>query len=83
MLPARTPAMALMKSSSLLPAAAGARTPALSNFLPKTPGPVLAQAGGGGAEGGEGGNKRARVKRRNEMVYHVALSENGSPILDA
>jgi hypothetical protein len=52
----------------MLPFAGGnARTPSVSNFLPKTPGPDP--------------NKRARVKRRNEMVYHVAVSENGSPIL--
>ncbi len=78
--PAKTPAMALMKSATLLPVAAGARTPgAVSAFLPKTPGP----AGLGGAGAGAGGDaKRARVKRRNEMVYHVAVSENGSPILD-
>jgi hypothetical protein len=80
--PAKTPAMALMKSSTLLPFGGGAgagagagpaRTPSVSHFLPKTPGP----AGAGEAQ------KRARVKRRNEMVYHVAVSENGSPILEA
>jgi hypothetical protein len=87
-MPAKTPAMALMKSAALLPGALGSRTPALNHFLPKTPGHALGPGAGAGAgadaenDAGAGLGKRARVKRRNEMVYHVAISENGSPILD-
>jgi len=75
LLPARTPSMASMKSA--VPAAQSSfmmssRTPAgvaqqhISTFLPKTPAP--------------GDNKKPRNARRNEMVYHMILSENGSPI---
>jgi hypothetical protein len=64
--------MALMKSAALLPGAhLGSRTPAMNTFLPKTPGPDAAN------------KQRPRAKRRNEMVYHVAVSENGSPIEDS
>jgi hypothetical protein len=47
----------------------GAKTPGaagISNFLPKTP----------AVEDG----RKPRNARRNEMVYHMLLSENGSPI---
>jgi hypothetical protein len=68
MLPARAPCMTSLKSAApLLPQ--GARTPgaaAFSTFLPKTP----AQEDG----------RKPRHARRNEMVYHMLLSENGSPI---
>ena len=72
-MPAKTPSFAHMRSAVAVgggPGAGGlgAKTPAPSSFLPKTPAPDPA--------------KRARTKRRNEMVYHVAVSENGSPILE-
>ena len=72
-LAARTPSLALMRSSSALPMAAGARTPGaagFSTFLPKTPAPM----------GADGAMRKPRVQRRNELVYHVILSENGSPL---
>jgi hypothetical protein len=73
-LPARTPSMAVMRSAAAHPQFAGggllpARTPgmaAISHFLPKTP----------ALEDG----RKPRNARRNEMVYHMILSENGSPI---
>jgi len=63
--------MAVMRSAAALPQFGGAaRTPGMahiSNFLPKTPAAL------------EDGRK-PRNARRNEMVYHMLLSENGSPI---
>jgi len=68
-LPSRTPALAMRAAPR--GAAPGARSPAaaaFSTFLPKTPAPDDA--------------RRPRGARRNEMVYHVLVSENGSPIAE-
>jgi hypothetical protein len=72
-LASKTPSIALMKSAAqrVIGGAGGlpTRTPSHSTFLPKTPAPDVA--------------KRARTKRRNEMVFHVAVSADGSPIVEA
>ena len=51
-------------SSQMAPRSPGMA--AFSTFLPKTPAPDA--------------SKRPRGARRNEMVYHVLVSENGSPL---
>lgn len=68
----RTPAFTNMRSarapvSGMAPRSPGAA--AFSTFLPKTPGPD--------------DSRRPRGARRNEMVYHVLVSENGSPLREA
>lgn len=72
-LASKTPSISMMKSAAQRVIGGGgglpARTPSHSTFLPKTPAPDVA--------------KRARTKRRNEMVFHVAVSADGSPIVEA
>jgi hypothetical protein len=70
-LASKTPSISMMKSAAQRVIGAGGlptRTPSHSTFLPKTPAPDVA--------------KRARTKRRNEMVFHVAVSADGSPIVE-
>lgn len=71
-LASKTPSISMMKSAAQRVIGGGGlptRTPSHSTFLPKTPAPDVA--------------KRARTKRRNEMVFHVAVSADGSPIVEA
>lgn len=72
---AKTPAIGQMKSTLLLPQAMAAQTPGgpLNSFLPTTP---------AHGAGGDAASKLPRQRRRNEMVYHVAVpvSTNFSPL---
>ena len=68
----RTPAFTNMRSARAPVSVMAPRSPgaaAFSTFLPKTPGPD--------------DSRRPRGARRNEMVYHVLVSENGSPLREA